>query len=262
MKKILLFVLFITGCSVNGRLNYIEDYKAKVIALADAGLSSENVSFETISLKTEGNITYYEVDFSFEGNSYDYDIDAYTGKIISKSNDIKENIAKQEQVIPTQTEKPQVAQTQVSNDYIGEEKAKTIAIEHSKVSNVTYTKVKLDLDDGIYKYEIEFYTDDFKEYDYEINAKTGEVISYDYDAESYASNTQVVNEKISLEQAKEIALKQVPGATVSDIKHIEFDLEDGKIEYDGKIIYNNLEYEFSIDGYSGAIRSWEVDNID
>lgn len=252
MKKLLLFVVFITGCSVNGKLNYIEDYKAKVIALADAGLSSKNVSFETISLKTKDNVTYYEVDFTFDGNSYDYDIDAYTGKIISKSNDIKENTSKQEQATSIQT----------SNDYIGEEKAKTIAIEHSKVSNVTYTKVNLDLDDGVYKYEIEFYTDDLKEYDYEINAKTGEVISYDYDAESYASNNQVVNEKISLEQAKEIALKQVPGATISDIKHIEVDLEDGKIEYDGKIIYNNLEYEFSIDGYSGAIRSWEVDNVD
>lgn len=36
--------------------------------------------------------------------------------------------------------------------------------------------------------------------------------------------------------------------------------DDGRLEYEGTIYYNGVEYEFSIDGYSGAIRSWEVDS--
>ena len=34
-----------------------------------------------------------------------------------------------------------------------------------------------------------------------------------------------------------------------------------RIEYEGKIIYNKTEYEFTIDGYSGAIREWEAEPV-
>lgn len=39
-------------------------------------------------------------------------------------------------------------------------------------------KIELDVDDGISKYEIEFYLDGI-EYEYEINAKSGNIISSD-----------------------------------------------------------------------------------
>ena len=111
-------------------------------------------------------------------------------------------------------------------------------------------------------YEVEFYTNDAREFDYEIDASTGEVLSYDYDAEHYtAPSTGSEGGSISQERAKEIALAQVPGAALSDIREFETDYDDGRLEYEGKIFYGGMEYEFTIDGYSGAIREWEADSI-
>ncbi len=47
-------------------------------------------------------------------------------------------------------------------------------------SQVTFTKVKLDTEDGKKVYEIEF-TKDNKEYEFTINAKTGKIMEIDVD---------------------------------------------------------------------------------
>ncbi|HJB04112.1 MAG TPA: PepSY domain-containing protein, partial [Candidatus Evtepia excrementipullorum] len=52
---------------------------------------------------------------------------------------------------------------------------------------------------------------------------------------------------------------EVPGATASDIYEFETDRDDGRLEYEGTIYYDGTEYEFTIDGYSGAIRDWDVE---
>ena len=67
---------------------------------------------------------------------------------------------------------------------------------------------------------------------------------------------------ISASRAKHLALAQVPGASERDIHEFEVDNDDGRIEYEGKIYYNNMEYVFEIDAYSGAFRSWEAEPID
>lgn len=58
------------------------------------------------------------------------------------------------------------------------EEAKTIALNNAGLTEaeVTFGEINKELDDGISKYEIEFYAGNV-EYDYEIDAKTGEVIS-------------------------------------------------------------------------------------
>ena len=159
---------------------------------------------------------------------------------------------------------------------ISVEKAKEIALEHAGISaeHVNFVKDGLDREDGYLVYDIEFYTNDHKEYDYEIDAYTGEVLSYDYDAEYYtmsvdnASTEQDNNGKnntnediISEAKAKEIALEHVPGATEADIREFRTDQNDGRLEYEVKIYYDQNEYEFEIDGYSGAIRDEDVDSI-
>lgn len=62
------------------------------------------------------------------------------------------------------------------------EEAKTIAVSHAgfSVSDVTFSKTKLEKEHGTMVYEIEFYKDSM-EYEYEINAETGEVIKYEVD---------------------------------------------------------------------------------
>ncbi|MBQ2802557.1 MAG: PepSY domain-containing protein [Lachnospiraceae bacterium] len=65
---------------------------------------------------------------------------------------------------------------------------------------------------------------------------------------------------ISLEEARQIALAQIPGATDQDIQEIETDYEDGKLQYEGKLYYEQTTYEFEIDGYTGAVLKWEVES--
>jgi len=80
----------------------------------------------------------------------------------------------------SQESKPQ--QSTSSSGYIGTDKAKSIALNKAGLSSkdVTFTKAKLDKDDGVYVYEIEFVSNSY-EYEFEINAKSGKIIDYDVD---------------------------------------------------------------------------------
>jgi len=66
---------------------------------------------------------------------------------------------------------------------ISAEQAKTIALQHAGLTaeEVTFSKSKLDTENGNPVYDIEFYTQDHKEYDYEIHTQTGEIVDMDYD---------------------------------------------------------------------------------
>ena len=50
-------------------------------------------------------------------------------------------------------------------------------------------------------------------------------------------------------------------ATANDILEFEVDHDDGRMEYEGKILYDGMEYEFEIDAYSGAIQEWDAESI-
>ena len=66
------------------------------------------------------------------------------------------------------------------NDYIGIDRAKEIALNHAQMneSDVQFAKAKLENDDGVVEYEIEFYFGR-TEYDYTIDAVSGNIIEYD-----------------------------------------------------------------------------------
>ena len=67
-------------------------------------------------------------------------------------------------------------------EFIGEERAREIALEKAglKESEVTLIKVKLDRDDGRYVYEIEFRRG-LTEYEAEINAEDGRILKFEKD---------------------------------------------------------------------------------
>lgn len=69
---------------------------------------------------------------------------------------------------------------------------------------------------------------------------------------SPAYSTSQSNVSVSLEQAKQIALQKVPGATEQNLA-IHLDFDDGFYVYEGDIWYDRMEYEFDIDANSGTI---------
>ena len=63
---------------------------------------------------------------------------------------------------------------------------------------------------------------------------------------------------VTLEEAQNIALERVPGASAQNIS-IELDEDDGWYIYEGDIVYDGMEYEFEIDANTGNILKWEED---
>lgn len=65
---------------------------------------------------------------------------------------------------------------------ISPDKAKEIALSHAGLtsSQVTFKRTELEYDDGIQKYDVEFYYNN-REYSYEIDAKNGSILQYEQD---------------------------------------------------------------------------------
>ena len=113
-------------------------------------------------------------------------------------------------------------------------------------------------DDGRQVYEIEWYADGAK-YDYEVAVATGEIINSGYEAKTVVGtgNSATVSEAT----AKQTALARVSGAMEKDIYEWKLDYDDGRPEYEGKIIYGGSEYEFTIDATAGTITEWDAEVI-
>ena len=141
--------------------------KAKKIALGDAKLAEKDVTFVKVELELEDNRLVYDVEF-YSGNvEYDYDIDAVSGAIVSADKDI-ENY-----VIPTQ---PSTSAANTQTSEISVEKAKQIALSHAGVGSARFTKAKIDYENGVKVYEIEFKVGNM-EYEYDINVVNGAIVS-------------------------------------------------------------------------------------
>ena len=254
-----LLALSLTGCgggTAGGQAEYIGIDAAKAVALEAAGVAEDDAVFSTAGLDKRNGMDYYAVDFTAGGQSYEYDIDAVTGVVIDSSSgggtaeppaagDDDGTASAPAAASPS----PSAGQTTGGQAAaVTEEQARETALSHAGLTadQVTFVRSELDRDDGRLMYDVEFYTSDYK--------------AYDYDAEGYSYQPNATpGTAITAEQARAIALAEVPGAAESDIYEFETDRDDGRLEYEGKIIYNNTEYEFTIDGYSGAIREWDAE---
>ena len=159
-----------------------------------------------------------------------------------------------------QTSAPTTAQTVTGIGTVDEAAAQKIALEHAGVAaaDATITESKLDYEDGRQVYDIEWYAGGAK-YDYEIAADTGEIISSGY--EGNTAGTDGNNVTVSEADAKKTALDRVSGATDKDIYEWKLDYDDGRPEYEGKIIYGGTEYEFTIDAATGPVMEWDAEKV-
>ncbi len=274
------------AADISGTSTSIDENKAKSIALADAGVQEADTAYLVVKPDYDNGTAVYDVEFYVASTKleYDYEIDAATGKIRGMDQDIEGYTPSSTNTNPaTSTNNNTAASSGSTNNNtaassgstnnntaansgststgtaVDEAKAKSIALSDAgvKEADTAYLKVKLDYDDGVKVYDVEFYAGG-TEYDYEINAATGEIRSMDHDAEGYAP-TQTGSAK-SEADIQAIALAKVPGATASDL-WMHLDHDDGRQVYEGSIYYNSMEYEFTIDAYSGAILEWDSESI-
>lgn len=286
--------LTMTACSMipSAKASYISMDAAQSKALNAANVDAANVESYSTQMGDVGTATCYEVQFVSDGYAYYYAVNATDGEIVKVTKTPvgeKPIQAQPEQTTDasasqtgettpstatgnqnnTATTKPTAGQTTTTpaaNGQITLEQAKETALKHAglKADAVTFAKAEQDYENGKLVYEVEFVTNDggkVVEYDYEIDAATGSVVSYDYDAENYVSAKGATTVSVDEATAKQTVLNKVPGATAANIYEWKLDFDDGRWEYDGKIVYNLMEYDFTVDASSGAVTEWGVESI-
>jgi len=209
----------------------IGEEAAKNNAFEAAGVDFENVDAVKTKFKFHRGKFVYDVKFYSEGKEFEYKIHSKDGVVVG-------------------FEKPE--KVSLPQNAITADEAKEIALTHAGLveEDVTFTKVKIDKDDGIYEYEIEFKTDS-KKYEYEINAEDGQII------ESKSKNLSIFSSEeaekvISVEDAKKAALEHA-GITDAFFTKAKLDKEDGIYIYEIKFIYENAEYKYKIDALTKEV---------
>ena len=182
-------------------------------------------------------------------------------------------------------------------------KAEAIALEHASVAqaDVAHIFTEIDYDHGQKIYDVEFITNDLKEYDYEISAADGAILGFDYDAErhfydkehdrhqhrygsgessekSYDDSREYSrgyrrsddrsyknvydDAAISEDEAISTALEKA-GLKRSELDFIkiELDHDDGRLLYEGEMVSGIWEYEFEVCAESGRLLDWDAEHI-
>lgn len=238
-------------------------------------LGFTELQYESITLKNENRITYYEVKVNHNGVRYELTVDATTGSILGTE---IENPSSTQQTLTTK----QGTQAQVS---ITEERAKAITSEHTKKNNLTYTRIELSQDDdyaGALTYEIEAEADGI-EYDIDINANTGQILKFEQktitETGQQAASASTAQTAQPTEQQTTAPAQQTPAATLSQASvkqivasrtgvsnlfykklHLTRDDDYGyRPVYEVEAYAGNAEFDLEIDATTGQILSYSAD---
>jgi len=267
-----------TGCGGKPVINQQPSSQAQLIsmeaaqevALKAANIAAEDAAISATTLNEVAGTSCYKVEFTSGDYAYAYTVNAETGAVMEMSSREKNAVDTQAQTEATvsaadsaTTQSSAAATAQTVTGTVDEEMAQKIALEHAgvKATDATITKSKLDYEGRRQVYEIEWYAGG-KKYDYEIAVDTGEILSSAYDEKTSGwSVSNSSNVTVSEADAKQTALGRVSGATQKDIYEWKFDYDDGRPEYEGKIIYGGTEYDFTIDASSGAVVEWEAESV-
>lgn len=135
---------------------------AKTIALEHAKLAAADVTFTKTKEDRDDGRLEYDIEFLAGGKEYEYEIAATTGDILKSSVETSRSSQMDD------------------GKYIGMDAAKAAALAHAgyAAGDVSFTKSKLEYDDGRAEYDIEFVVNN-EEHEFEISAETGAVLQYE-----------------------------------------------------------------------------------
>lgn len=262
------------GTSSSGTTGGISADKARSIALTDAGISESDALGLRVKQDWDDGVALYEVEFRSGGAEYEYDIRLSDGAILKSERDADNNYT-------------YFAASSGSGALIGEAAAKTAALQHAGVSEsqTSYLSCQLEYDDGRLEcYEVEFRSGS-TEYEYEIGPYDGAIWKAERETHGSAAaagasaaisgntaggsssagtasgnTSSSVSSFISAEAAKAAALSHA-GVSTAQVREMEckLDEDDGIDVYEIEFKSAQMEYEYEIDAYTGAILKAEQD---
>ena len=152
---------------------------AKAAALADTGFTEDQVYLSKCEADYDDGVLCYEIEFCCNGWEYDYEIHGETCAVRSKDveacdHDNHRNCDNDG------------VRDGTGNGYgaagtaVDLEQAKTICLNHAgcTADQAAFSKAKLDYDDGLAVYEIEFYCSG-SEHEYKVDCATGAILEYE-----------------------------------------------------------------------------------
>lgn len=236
------------------------------------------------------NPPHYEVELKTAWGEFDYIVDAFTGQVLSGQKDllnyvpggsgqtttpetpaaVPETPGTTAQIPDSGTQTPPAPSV---NQDVGQDAAKLAALGHAGLaeSEVTGMKIERDWDDGRLEYDVEFWCGT-TEYDYTVDGHSCTILKHEWDHHpEYNSGhhdgphhsgdrTDNAAGDIGAEAAKAAALTHA-GVSESQTAKMEVkqDWDDGRLEYDVEFEVGRTEYEYTIDGATGAILEYEQD---
>ena len=238
---ILIILIAIIAAMLLRPKNIISESEAKNRALTYGNFNENDITF----LNVEKDYDDYLYEIKLKDDNYIYEIDVHmkTGEIINYERDAI-----------NQTSLPEKESTYA----LTEEEAKQIALNYVnlKSSDVTFTKIRTDIENGRDVYELEFYSNDAS-YEIYIDIETKDIIKYDID---YKDAQNANSNYIGISKAKEIALNH------ANLKESEItwhkailDIEHNYSVYEIEFIYKYKEYDYEIDANTGKIINYEID---
>ena len=207
-------------------------------------LAGKYIPSGSTKLRTEYDDGRYEISYYNEGNQekYEVKVSPFSKKITEFDSERFQNFGSLKATL-------------------SEEEAKKVVTDELTDAEILSSYLKYD--DGLREYEVYFKTDSYYG-EYTIHPETGVILERDIKVGSLTTGTasgttQSSGSSITAEQAKQIAMAQAPGASVTKCK---LDRDDGRTIYEVELRNGMWEYEFEIDAAGGQILKFEKDYDD
>ena len=248
--------------------------EAQTAALTDAGVAAADATFTEGKLDYDDGQALYDVDFYTADAKYEYEINAATGSVYSRSKETF-SAAPTQDTTPATEPDPVPAGSDTAGSApaaTGMEAAKAAALADAGFTEdqVYLSKCEADYDDGVLCYEIEFCCNGW-EYDYEIYGETCAVRSKDVEACDHDNHRDGTGSgsgngygsggtAVDLEQAKTICLNHA-GCTADQaaFSKAKLDYDDGLAVYEIEFYCSGSEHEYKVDCATGAILEYECE---
>ena len=219
----------------------ISEKEAKKIAFEYANVLESDITI--LSINKDYDDREYSIKFFDDIYEYEIDVNYNNGRVSNFEKDILAN-----------------GNFNNNTDTVSmtEDEARNIALARvgKSLDDVTFTRVKIDRENGITVYDVYFY-DNEKEYELSIDVETKEIITY---KEDYLTNNNQTtsNKYIGVERAKEIVLEHA-NLTNTDVlfSKVELDVDYHIATYEIEFYYNYFEYDYEVNAITGEILKYE-----
>lgn len=191
-------------------------------------------TIKEIEFEKEGKRSYYEVDIVTDDFEYDLKFDAFTGELLKKKKDDRDDDdldgrSKQVQSSTDQSTNKDQGTPPVHNNEVAKQVNTNQAATKQVNNNETVKQVN-----------------------------TNQAAQTAPAPKPSTQTSKSSPQKLSVNEIKAKALSIVNGKIVE----IDFENDDNRSYYEVEIITNNAEYELKLDAYSGALLEKEVDDLD